>query len=459
MYGLELVRAIQDSGKLADDIICCQKSQAVWRITVKTKADRAKLLLSGITIRDHAITVLGSNPRLFNGMETIRLNIGNVPYETPDTEVQAALDILGLKFGSSIQYEFYKDEKKKPTKVKTGRRWVSIVKPSQPLPEWVKVSDKFRAYLQYNRKETHGSELKGYSDPKPKQNPSDDDHSDDGNNPAWTWPPHNWRRPDSSDGCNQNHTDNQSEDEFNNLNNMRWPPTPSGWFKPSLSQAPPSDYNSGEDLSNLPTAKPLFGWQSGPREGFPPSPTDTESVAVSRTEIQANLETLLNSNSDKSTSSSPLDQTMSDWSGQGFWATKPFLSSPPTQSQDIQSNRIYEKLDSEQYEEEQDFLSQTSLKTLCEDIGIAYEGKDLTTPCVDSDNASVVESIHHEMVATNPMSSLPLPSVNESYESYVITPHTKADSSSTPAQEGLKGDIASHSSSPAAHNVTVNVAL
>ena len=112
VYGLELVRAIHDSGKLDNDIICCQKSQAVWRITVKTKADRAKLLLSGITIRNHSITVLGSNPRLFNGMETIRLNIGNVPYETPDTEVQAALDILGLKFGSSIQYEFYTDEKK-----------------------------------------------------------------------------------------------------------------------------------------------------------------------------------------------------------------------------------------------------------------------------------------------------------------------------------------------------------
>ena len=63
------------------------------------------------------------------------------------------------------------------------------------------------------------------------------------------------------------------------------------------------------------------------------------------------------------------------------------------------------------------------------------------------------------MAVTNTMSSLPLQSENESYESYIITPHTKAGSSSTPAKEGLKGDIASHSSSPAAHNVTVNVAL
>ena len=450
VYGLEIVRAIQDTGKL-EDIICCQKSQGIWRITTKTKSDRAKLLLSGITIRGHAITVLGSSPRLVNGMETIRLNIGNVPYEPPDTDVQAALDILGLKFGSSIQYEFYKDEKKNPTKVKTGRRWVPIVKPSQPLPEWIKVADKYRAYLQYNRKDTHGT------DPKPKQNPSDGDHSDNGDNPAWTWPPHSWRRPDSSDGCNQNNTDKQSEDDLNNLNNLRWPPTPSGWWKAGsdhgLNQSPPSDYDSEEDLSNLPTATPLFGWQPGPREGFPPSPTDTESVADSRLEIQANLETLLNSNSAKHSSSSGPSDIMSGWSGQGFWAAKPLLSSSLT-PQDTQSRVTDEKLDSDLCEEEH-YLSQTSLKTLCEDIGIAYEGNELTTPCVDSNNASCVESSHNDKHTTNPTSKLTLPLVvNESYESYVITSHNKADSGSISVQGG---EIASHSSS--AHNDNRNVVV
>ena len=286
VYGLEIVRAIQDTGEL-DDIICVQKSQGIWRITPKTKSDRTKLLLSGITIRGHAITVLNSSPRLVNGMETIRLNIGNVPYETPDSEVQAALDILGLKFGSSIQYEFYKDEKKNPTKVKTGRRWVSIVKPAQPLPEWVKVADTFRAYLQYNRKDAHGTDQKVDSDPKPKQNHSDSDEDhNNGTNLAWAWPPQSCRKPDTGNDLNQNLTNDQSDDDLNTLNNLKWPPTPSGWWKgpdPGLNQAPPADYEAEDlNLSNLPTATPLFGWQPGPREGFPPSPTASKSVADTR---------------------------------------------------------------------------------------------------------------------------------------------------------------------------------
>ena len=114
---------------------------------MKTKSDRAKLLLRGITIRGHSISVLGKSPRLVNGMQTIRLNIGNVPFEIPDHEVKTALvDILGLTFGSQIQYEFYKDEEEAPTNVKTGRRYVSIIPPSEPLPQWVKIADKYRAF-------------------------------------------------------------------------------------------------------------------------------------------------------------------------------------------------------------------------------------------------------------------------------------------------------------------------
>ena len=79
--------------------------------------------------------MLSKSPCLVNGRETIRLNIGNVPFEIPESEVKKALEILGLTFGSQIQFEFYKDEKDEPTNVKTGRRIVSIVTPSQPLPE------------------------------------------------------------------------------------------------------------------------------------------------------------------------------------------------------------------------------------------------------------------------------------------------------------------------------------
>ena len=157
VYGLEICRALQKiTGEL--DAVCVQKIEGLWRITAKSKkTDRAKILLTGLEIRGHSVAVLSKSPRLLNGLETVRLNISNIPYEIPDADIKDALDQLGIKFGQGIQYEFYKDEKNNFTKVKTGRRFVNMAKPSQPLPEMVKIADKYRAYLQYNRKVVHAT--------------------------------------------------------------------------------------------------------------------------------------------------------------------------------------------------------------------------------------------------------------------------------------------------------------
>ena len=351
VYGLEIVRAIQKiTGQLdqLDDVICVQKSQGLWRINLKTMSDRANLLLRGLTIRGHSITVLSKSPRLVNGIQTIRLNIGNVPFEIPDHQVKAALETLGLTLGSQIHYEFYKDEEEEPTNVKTGRRYVFIATPSQPLPEWVKVADKFRAYLQYNRKNVHGTSKKD-SDPKVHQSgvPKRSDHSD-----------------------------SESDD-------LRWPPTPSNWWNPprGFSQDNTSDSDE-EDLSNLPSVAP-YEWSPGPRRGFPSVPISMvdQPASEARLGMQASLDTLLGSNNDVSNQTEDtLQLTMNALSG-GFWSAEPQRAiqeeiATPGQTSMVIDNTNTQisnvNLDKSMSQEEHDFLSQTSLATLCEDIGIIH---------------------------------------------------------------------------------------
>ena len=72
VYGLEISQSMKDiTGEKA---VCVMKSEGVWRLTTQTKAERAQILLRGLTIRGHTITVLSTNPRLVNGEQTIRRN-------------------------------------------------------------------------------------------------------------------------------------------------------------------------------------------------------------------------------------------------------------------------------------------------------------------------------------------------------------------------------------------------
>ena len=362
VYGLEVCRALQDVTGEIDAISCVQKCAGLWRITPKHKAARAKILQTGIVIRGHYISVLGRSPHLLNGVETIRLNISNIPYEIPDSDIKEALDKLGVKFGHGIQYEFYKDENKNFTKVKTGRRFVNMAKPSQPLPEMVKIADKYRAYLNYNRNDA--TLASGNSSEKDKQRSS---HTP---------------RPDI---C-------ESEEDFDRrrlpptprlgsiessevLDNMPWPPTPSDWWNPPPGYDHTSDNESEDDCNRdqLPTPE---GWLPGQRNGFPPKPKETVHTVPDmimdywksrdhiRLNVQSHLETLhVNDNSNMSSiGEHDLNQAMDNFSGNGFWATPDLVDHD--NSVDLPNKTI------DLCEEEQDFLSPSSLKTLCEDIGV-----------------------------------------------------------------------------------------
>ena len=380
VYGLEISQAMQHiTGKKA---VCIQKAEGVWRLTTQTKAERAKILLSGLTIRGHTITVLSTNPRLVNGERTIRLNIGNVPYDVQDSDVMTALELLGLKFGSELKYEFYRDDEKNPTDIKTGRRYISIAPPPKPLPDMVKVADdKYRAFLQYNRKDVHGTGLKDNPRPDPTKN-----HNDSSGTP-WTWPPTGWRKPAVGYGH---------------------------------SQDPWSDSESEEDLSKLPSAAP-YGWQPRPRHGFPPRPTvDTQAVpnleAQLGEQVQANLDVpLLGSNNNKTTSHTGdccIVKPVDDWSCGGFWSNVP-LNPPSEPQQDNQIGNfapdqpsLANTIDNENLNFsnkssdtmcEDDFLNQTSLQALCEDIGIVHipiehNTDGMITSCAESSNVIVTQT-------------------------------------------------------------------
>ena len=456
VYGLEISRAIQDiTGKPP---VCVQKAEGIWRLTTNTKGERALLLQSGITIREHSFSVLDTNPRLIDGKQTIRLNIGNVPYDVPDTEIKTALEILGIKFGSQLKYEFYKGEDEKPTVIKTGRRFISILPPSEPLPDMIKVADKHRAYLQYNRKSAHGTTS--------KVDHTGEQSEDLSGNPSWVWPPSG--RQTSGIGLNRNHPDTQSD--------IHSPPTSSGWWQPGHVQDQLSDIEAREESDTLPTA-PSLDWIPGPRKGFPSKPSTSDA----RVGLQANLNTLLvlgqdsNSVVQSQLAIDELAQSANGLSGGGFWSAGPSnLNSSLGIQQGIQvDNQSTKKLDLskknlDSFEEEQDILSQTSLKTLGEDIGIIVNeeeqealsqtslktlGEDIgiinvpfheankelipnidqsdvdlviqnDQPYVNEDSrSSITESNINVPQYSTSLGDVPLPSSgNDSYESYVIDP-------------------------------------
>ena len=445
VYGLEICRALQDVTGEIDAISCVQKCEGLWRITPKHKVARAKILQTGLVIRGHYISVLGKSPHLLNGVETIRLNISNIPYEIPDSDIKDALDQLGVKFGHGIQYEFYKDENKNFTKVKTGRRFVNMAKPSQPLPEMVKIAEKYRAYLNYNRKDA--TLASGNSSEKEKQRSSPTP------------------RPDI---C-------ESEEEFDRrrllstprlgsiessevLDNIPWPPTPTNWWNPPPGYDHTSDNESEDDCNRdqLPTPE---GWLPGQRNGFPPKPKETVHTVPDmimdywksrdhiRLNVQSHIEMLhVNGNTNMSpTGEYDLNQAMDNFSGNGFWATPDLVDHD--KNVDLPNKNI------DCCEEEEDFLSQSSLKTLCEDIGVGIpmnSGEDnnlgtdiiantvtiniLPNPAIDAVPSSSTGELSNSNVpqTLTSMAHVPLPtSSNDSWESTATPQSLKVGSITT----------------------------
>lgn len=149
IYGLEIKRAMEMVIGKDKKIECVQKCNGLWRLYLWTKQDRNTILQTGLSLRGHSISVSSENPNSYQGKDTVWLYISNVYYSIADEEVSKALRNIGLVVIGKIKWENYRDEKRNLLDTKTGRRYVRISQPTNPLPEFVRIADTINGYISY----------------------------------------------------------------------------------------------------------------------------------------------------------------------------------------------------------------------------------------------------------------------------------------------------------------------
>ena len=425
VYGLEICKAMAKiTGEL--DAICVQKREGLWILTAKNKADRTKILLTGLEIRGHSIAVLSKSPRLLNGEQTIRLNISNIPYEVPDADLKDALDHLGIKFGQGIQYEFYKDEKNNFT----GRRFVNMTKPPQPLPQMVKIADKYRAYLQYNRKEAHAT-----PSPDPAVRSEKDGQHLNSDPQLDGYFEEDFERRCSNPTPNPCLGTSESSEDVDPL----WPTTSSGWWKPPpgyvYGHASDTESENDCDKVQLPTPN---GWIPGQRNGFPPRAQTVSDMILdywkSRNHIRLNIQSsleMVEDNNDTSEIQLCLDHAMNTCSGNGFWAAPDLAIHDQLPGLNKRDDILNKTNNRAEYEGEFEISSQTSLKVLFKKADsqpvipashtvTVTESKVQDSTDIEPSNPTFTEDLGGEsMSGPDPVI---VASPNTSYENYIITP-------------------------------------
>ena len=105
IFGLEICRAVEavfieiseiSESEYSNTIECVQRCNGIFKIFLSEKKDRDQLLIKGISIRGHHITIYDENPLATVGQDVVRLKIKNIDYETQDEEVVKALKSIGF---------------------------------------------------------------------------------------------------------------------------------------------------------------------------------------------------------------------------------------------------------------------------------------------------------------------------------------------------------------------------
>ena len=115
----------------------------LWRLYPFNEVTRAKLLSSGIQIKGKAIDLEGINPYIHRGAERsgTRLTISGLPFSYSSDAVARNLSAAGIKLRSSIQMERARAPDRTLSDWKTGRRFVWIDLPSNPIPRSMKMGE------------------------------------------------------------------------------------------------------------------------------------------------------------------------------------------------------------------------------------------------------------------------------------------------------------------------------
>lgn len=119
-----------------------QLINGLWRVYPKTEEARATLLISGLALEGFNITLKDKNPFIVNNEEeapSTRLLISDIPLSFSNEDIANALEALGCKLQSTIRFECDRDNNGRLTRWKTGRRFVYIQVPANPLARTVKI--------------------------------------------------------------------------------------------------------------------------------------------------------------------------------------------------------------------------------------------------------------------------------------------------------------------------------
>ena len=152
-----VVEICENAEKVAgiDSLEGAQLIKNLWSLYPKSNEARMSLLSGGIELRGSTIYPRDTNPYLprDNGgsrpLPTTKLTIGNIPLSFPNTEIEEALNRLPtLVAASGLFEERGRDSTGKLRKWKTGRRYLYIVVPPEPLPKSLAIG-KHKAYLSH----------------------------------------------------------------------------------------------------------------------------------------------------------------------------------------------------------------------------------------------------------------------------------------------------------------------
>ena len=128
----------------------------LWRLYPKTREARATLLASGLSMKGVAVPLFNQNPFLKydtagEEIPSTRLLISNVPLSAANSDILHAIEAQGVTLLSKMRYELGRDNNGRLTRFKTGRRFIHIAIPENPLPRQMKIGI-FKAEL-YHREQ------------------------------------------------------------------------------------------------------------------------------------------------------------------------------------------------------------------------------------------------------------------------------------------------------------------
>lgn len=148
-----------------DSIEGAQRIGGLWRIYPRSQDARLKILVQGFTIRHVRVEVKNKNPFLVatadgeREKESTKLIINNVPLSYSDEDILKNVKRLDVTIRSKLISERARDDNGKLTRWKTGRRFLYMDPPADPLPKIIEMGP-FRASLYHKEQRQQDKECR-----------------------------------------------------------------------------------------------------------------------------------------------------------------------------------------------------------------------------------------------------------------------------------------------------------